>query len=222
MNTKCMVELQGNEIETTITFKGSVVDEWISNVLPTAHCFQNIVGFCRQIFYSGKYHQHVPEGTRLLQVCIGTKCLLYQPLDFNADKPRLLDSLFGDPALIFVGVDVKEKMNTLLQPFRPPTSIDIEELAVERWCWPKKGVNWKPGLKVLAKSVADNLDIGNKMPERVRLSLGGSKADISVEKIQYAAVEVYALFRIGCKMLKHGYAVPSIMKSACGCHDDDE
>ena len=163
----------------------------------------------------------VRDGTSLFQLCIGKKCLLYQPLYFNTDKPRLLDSLFRDPGFIFVGVDVLENMRGL-RPFCPANSIDIEELAVERWCWPKQGIYWKPGLKVLAKSVAD-LDISQKMPQHVRLSsLGGSKVELtSVEQIEYAAVEVYALFRIGCKMLKHGYAVPNIMKSASD-DDDDE
>ncbi|KAL1816505.1 hypothetical protein DCAR_0520903 [Daucus carota subsp. sativus] len=182
--------------------------------------------------YRPPYSPLLPEHTRFLppkfsevrdgtSLCIGKKCLLYQPLYFSTDKPRLLDSLFRDPGFIFAGVDVLENMRGL-HAFCPGTSIDIEELAVERWCWPKQGIYWKQGLKVLAKSVAD-LDISHKMPEHVRLSsLGGSKVELtSVEQIEYAAVEVYALFRIGRKMLKHGYAVPNMMKSASD-DDDDE
>ncbi|KAK1398744.1 hypothetical protein POM88_008607 [Heracleum sosnowskyi] len=154
MNKKCMVKLQGNEIETTFTCQDPVVDEWI--------------------------------------LCIGTKCLLYKPLYFESDPPRLLWTLFRNPKYIFVGVDFDEKKKTTKDvSLDPQVFIDIEDLAVERWCWPKQHIKWKPGLKLLANFFAD-LDIKERPRYFSPFSNQRGSKELSIERIENACIEVYA------------------------------
>ncbi|KAK1398743.1 hypothetical protein POM88_008606 [Heracleum sosnowskyi] len=87
--------------------------------------------------------------------------------------------------------------------------VDIEAFAVARWCWPINGnyhpVNiisglrrWKPGLKVLAKSIAD---LNIETPAGIMYSNWEAK-ELSVEQIEYACFGVYACFRIGRELFQ--------------------
>ncbi|WOH01520.1 hypothetical protein DCAR_0520904 [Daucus carota subsp. sativus] len=172
----------------------------------------------------------------MIQMCVGTKCLLYQTLysDTNNFNSNPWYYFPPDGSLIFAGVEVRRKFSSNI--LISDSYVDIEALAVERWCWPIQIIGgscsskhvmsplgtdegWKPGLKVLARSVA-HLNI--ERPVRVMSSTDWSAKELCLEQIEFACAHVYACFRVAFELLKHGNEMPRMMKSPPPVDDDDE
>lgn len=188
------VSFLGQLIETTVTDKAAVADAWIRNIRSTYNGQQIIVGLD-----SEWRPNHVPifsNKTAVLQLCIGTKCLVLQ-LFYLDNIPQSLRSFLGDANVTFVGVEVARDAAKLRDEYGLPYArvADVRELAMKRWPFM---FNRKPGLKDIALKV---VNLSMPKPKNVCRSDWQSRV-LDDLQIEYACIDAYASYRIGHKLLK--------------------
>lgn len=190
---KYRITFQGNEIEATVTDKASAVDEWIRGI--TASCPNpTIVGLDCE--WKPTYSSTLKNKTATLQLCIDTKCLIVQMfyLDFI---PQSLKDFFRDTHFTFVGVEVQDDAQKLLDEYGLSVihTADIQALAMARW---PIAFYRKPGLKQLANSV-----VGLYMQKPLHVCRSNWEAgNLTLDQVEYACVDAYASFRIGRKLIQ--------------------
>ncbi|CAN1138946.1 3'-5' exonuclease [Linum perenne] len=185
INNVRVINFSGSNIEATVTDKASIVDTWVRSVRTGQKL---IVGLdCEwrpntTIFMNNK--------VALLQLCVGTKCLILQ-LFYLDYIPRSLKSFLRDTKHTFVGVEVARDVSKLNDDYGLECSkvVDVREMSMERW----PNMFWrKPGLKDVAREVA-----GLRMPKPMDVCRSDWQKRVLDEKqIEYACIDAFASSRI--------------------------
>ncbi|KAF9596649.1 hypothetical protein IFM89_012864 [Coptis chinensis] len=192
-DTQYIVYFSGKTIETTVTDKASVAQDWIRDIVSIhQHKTQVIVGL--DIEWRPHPIRDLSNKSATLQLCIDDKCLILQ-LFYMDEIPNLLKDFLGDSKFKFVGIEVGDDVQKLRNEYGLICSshLDIRELAKTRY----PGRFRRPGLKDLALEIS-----GLRMmkPEHVCLSNWESRI-LDVNQIEYACIDAYASYKIAQDLL---------------------
>lgn len=186
------VSFAGKFIETTVTDKASVAEEWVRDICSTYNGKRIIVGLDYE--WKPNYSRFTTSKTATLQLCVDTKCLILQLIYMDC-IPQSIKSFLKDSNFTFVGVEVGDDVLKLRNDYGLNCSrtADIQELAICRW----PGRFRRPGLKDLASEV---MGLFMPKPKHVCLSNWQSRV-LDNQQIEYACIDAYASYWIGHKLL---------------------
>ncbi|CAI0380091.1 unnamed protein product [Linum tenue] len=190
-NNVRIIHFSGEAIETTVTSRASVVDNWVQSI-PAGR--KLIVGLDCE--WRPNTTPLMNNKTALLQLCVGTKCLILQ-LFYLDYIPQSLKDFLRDPNHTFVGVEVERDVAKLGADYGLSCTsvVDVREVTLAKW----PNIFWrKPGLKDIAKKVA-----GISMPKPMNVCRSDWQQRILEEKqIEYACIDAFASCRTGHVLLK--------------------
>ncbi|KAF7838237.1 Werner Syndrome-like exonuclease [Senna tora] len=182
---KYTVNHNGKSVETTVTEKSDVADQWVDK-------YRKNKGKATVVGIASKFKS---DKALTLQLYMDEKCLILQL--FSLDSfPNSLRNFLRDPMFIFAGCEV-EKLNCYFWNkycFRASKTLDIVEAA--RMRWPRKSFNAKD-LKVLVSQV---LDMHIDLPQHVLLSNWEARM-LCLEQVGCAYMEAFASYCVGHKLL---------------------
>ncbi|KAF8018312.1 hypothetical protein BT93_H3261 [Corymbia citriodora subsp. variegata] len=190
--SKYKVTYDGRTIETTVTDKATVVEQWIRETLSLHTESPTIVGL--DIEWRPHVIRSMSNKTATLQLCIDKRCLIVQ-LFYIDYVPELLKDFVRNPNLTFVGVEVDGDVDKLRVEYGLECAKheDIRELAKQRW----PGRFRRPGLKDLALEV-----VGLVMDKPKHVSMSNWEARVlNVNQVEYACIDAYASYKIGVSLL---------------------
>ncbi|KAG6426816.1 hypothetical protein SASPL_111050 [Salvia splendens] len=200
MMTTLLVKFEGKIIETTVTNKANVADDWIQSInrLLKQHQGHKIIGM------SCKFIHHpilsMSNKTALLQLCFQTKALILQLLHIDS-IPQSIRDFFSDSNTTFVGIDIQNNSRKLLEEYavRVSRMVDIHFLAKK---WFPVSYRGMPSLRALAYCI-----VGFSV--RKCRSNANKKGDwesriLDTELVEQACVDAYTSYIIAHKLLKHG------------------
>lgn len=190
--SKYSVILAGKTIETTLTDKAAIADEWVREILSIHAGKPMVVGL--DIEWRPHPIRSMSNKSATLQLCIDDKCLILQ-LFYMDEIPESLKSFLADSNFTFVGIEVGDDIAKLKNEYGLDCSrsADIRDLAMQRW----PGRFRRPGLKDLAWEVT-NLPM--KKPKHVSRSNWEARV-LSENQIEYACIDAYASYKIGHKLI---------------------
>ncbi|RVX01509.1 hypothetical protein VitviT2T_009678 [Vitis vinifera] len=213
---KVFVEDLKNErthrIFTISTFCDFTAAKWFKEVLKSCRNSHGkiVVGVCAEV--EADWLKNVacsdpgddPYG--ILQLCIGSQCLIYQLPEPGDDPPRCVTEFFSDPNVVAVGVGMKTLAKRMLreQRLKMVNTVDLGTLAFE-------------GLR------REDLDLGRYDLDRLAKAVLGKHMDVvrpekdmkwydrishydwydrvlTCEKAAYATVDPYLCFLIGTQL----------------------
>lgn len=178
----------GKAIETTVTDKASVTDQWVAQILAIHERKPTVVGL--DIEWRPHDSSWMSNKSATLQLCIGDKCLIVQ-LFYIDCIPQSLKDFLMNPNFTFVGIKVGDDIEKLRSEYGLTCrkSADIREKA--NIVWPGKFD--RPGLKDLAREIV-GLDM--KKPLHVTKSNWEARV-LNEDQIEYACIDAYASYRVG-------------------------
>lgn len=187
--SKYYVFSHGSTIETTVTNKADVADEWLHSV----HTKNGVVGLDTEWM--------LPEFSptmkvAILQLCVENKCLIFQLCHMKDDEevPHSLRKFLMGPNLTFVGVQIKNDMKKLKEYGLECGNV-VDVLDVAKREWPERFS--RSGLKHLAKEI-----VGLEMKKNKKVTMSDWRVrDLSFEQVEYACIDAYASYWIGHKLL---------------------
>ncbi|XP_028765124.1 Werner Syndrome-like exonuclease [Neltuma alba] len=189
--SKYYVISQGSTIETTLTHKASVADEWLRQVYSKYGGRHTVVGLdtewmLREVSLTMK--------AAILQLCVENTCLILQLFCLD-DVPENLRKFLTDSNFTFVGVQVKNDIKKLRKEYGIECSNGVDVLEVAKREWPEKFS--RSGLKHLAKEL-----VGLEMKKNKKVTMSEWHVrDLSYEQVEYACIDAYASYWIGHKLL---------------------
>ncbi|KAL5706960.1 exodeoxyribonuclease I [Ranunculus cassubicifolius] len=182
-------------INTLVTHTPSFVDQFITDILHSYRYKLNnlIVGL--DIEWRPNRHANTDNPVATIQLCVGRRCLIFQPIYAPAIPKSLIDFL-NNPTYRFVGVGIEEDIEKLLLDYdlRVANPVDLRPLAVAKL---ENNELRNAGLKNLASAVC-GMEI--EKPKRVTMSRWDIEW-LTYEQIQYACVDAFLSFEIGKKLL---------------------
>lgn len=127
-----------------------------------------------------------------LQLCVGSKCLILQLLHFD-HIPNSLKNFLADLNITFVGVGIQEDVRKFKNDYGVDCRnvVELGPLAANVLGSPARGLS-ELALTVVGLEVEKPID--------VTLSDWSARA-LSFEQIKYAAIDAYAAFLIGKKLM---------------------
>ncbi|XP_042499123.1 Werner Syndrome-like exonuclease [Macadamia integrifolia] len=139
----------GNIIETTVTDKASVAEDWVSDIRSRDNGDRRvIVGLdCEWRPHPIRYMSNT---TATLQLCINDKCLILQ-LFYMDYIPQSIKDFLNDPTFTFVGVEVADDAAKLRNEYGLTCNSTADLRALAKRHWP--GRFRRPSLKDLASEV---------------------------------------------------------------------
>ncbi|XP_043705096.1 Werner Syndrome-like exonuclease [Telopea speciosissima] len=187
------VSFAGKIIETTVTDKASVAEDWVSQIRSSYNGVQRI-----NVGLDCEWRPHaisfMSNKTATLQLCINDKCLILQ-LFYMDYIPQSIKDFLNDPTFTFVGIEVADDAAKLRNEYglNCSSTADIRQLAKNRW--PSRFR--RPGLKDLAFEV-----VGLRMakPRNVTMS-NWENRELTPAQIEYGCIDAYASYRIGHKLI---------------------
>ncbi|XP_047961564.1 uncharacterized protein LOC125206339 [Salvia hispanica] len=195
-----LVKFEGKIIETTVTNKANVADDWIQSIkrLLKQHQGLKIIGMgCKFIHHP---ILSMSNKTALLQLCFQTKALILQLLHIDSIPQSMMDFL-SDSNTTFVGIDIRNNSRKLLEEHAVHVSrmVDIHFLA-EKWF--PVSYRGKPSMRALAYCIVgfsvrkcrSNANIKGDWESRI----------LDTELVEQACVDAYTSYIIAHKLLKHG------------------
>jgi ribonuclease D len=190
--SKYSVNFAGKTIETTVTDKGSTIDEWVQEILSMYDGKPTVVGL--DIEWRPHQIRSMSNKSATLQLCIDEKCLIVQ-LFYTDYIPQSLKSFMMDSNFTFVGIEVGDDITKLNDEYGIASnkSADIRELAKAQW----PGRFRRPGLKDLAWEVSG---LAMKKPKHVCMSNWEARV-LNENQVEYACLDAYASYRVGHKLL---------------------
>ncbi|KAG6429220.1 hypothetical protein SASPL_107265 [Salvia splendens] len=171
-----LVKFEGKIIETTVTNKANVADDWIQSInrLLKQHQGHKIIGMgCKFIHHP---ILSMSNKTPLLQLCFQTKALILQLLHIDSIPLSMRDFL-SDSNTTFVGIDIRNNSRKLLEEGRP----SMRALA---YCI----------VGFSARKCRSNVNIKGDWESRI----------LDTELVEQACVDAYTSYIIAHKLLKHG------------------
>lgn len=194
-----MVPFCGKNLETTVTDKASVVDNWVLSIRP-----KFMLNNGQKLLISGlnckwKSHPIRSMSSRIatLQLCVDTNCLVIQLLYIN-DLPRSIKSFLSDSDVIFVGIELEETLFKLQTEYGLSCAKKIDVRSLVKVNFPLTFYG-KPGLKALANRL---LGLHQWRPSDVECLIKNMDARfLDVEQVKFACIDAYVLYRIGHKLI---------------------
>ncbi|CAN1822959.1 3'-5' exonuclease [Linum perenne] len=175
------------QIQTTVTDQATVVDNWVQSFQSGESGENRVVGLdCEWKPFYGRGRNR----TALLQLCVGTKCLIIQ-LCYLRPIPQSLFDFLRNPNNYFVGVGIDADIEKLSLDYglSCTSSADLQVLARQRWEWS----NASPGLKDILYAAEG---ISMEKPRRITMS-NWEMRYLTDEQVQYAAIDAFASYKIG-------------------------
>lgn len=191
-NSKYLVKFDGLTIETTVTDKAMIADEWIQLVSSTYAGNQMVVGLDTE--WMIMRDQNKKMKVAILQLCVEDKCLIFQLFHMD-DIPKSLRSFLTHQDFKFVGVGVELDIKMLKRDYGLECNNGIDVSTLAKTQWPNRFSSF--GLKCLAKEL---VGLNLKKPKEVCTSDWKSK-ELTNAQIEYACVDAYASYKIGKKLL---------------------
>ncbi|XP_009592626.1 3'-5' exonuclease-like [Nicotiana tomentosiformis] len=189
---KYRIKFGGRTIETTVTNKAAIANEWATEMLSKYAGKDTVVGLDNE--WRPNFSPYRGNKTATLQLCIDDRCLIVQ-LFYLDEIPQTLKTFLANPNFIFVGVEVAEDILKLKNEYRLVCnrSADIRDVAKSTW----PGRYSRPGLKDLAKDIC-----GLYMPKPKHVCMSNWEARVlSESQVEYACIDAYASYKIGHKLL---------------------
>lgn len=184
-----------NQIEVTVTKKGSEVDRWIQQ---TVHIHRRrlhelLVGLdieWRAIRDPAEENPRVA----LLQLCVGHRCLIFQLI--HADYiPDSLISFLGDTNFSFLGVNVNGDCEKLHEDYAllVANPLDLNKMAMDVYKIKEYG---RIGLKRMAHEI-----LGKVMQKPLGVTMSDWDAEeLEYEQVEYACIDAFMSFKLGLKL----------------------
>ncbi|MCE3215118.1 hypothetical protein HAX54_000929 [Datura stramonium] len=146
--SKYNIKFGGQTIETTVTDKAAVANEWASAMLSKYSGKQTVVGLDNE--WKPTFSPYTSNKSATLQLCIDNTCLIVQ-LFYLDEIPQTLKKFLANPNFIFVGVEVAEDILKLKNEYGLvcASMADVGVLAKNKW----PGRYSRPGLKDLAYEI---------------------------------------------------------------------
>ncbi|XP_057730880.1 3'-5' exonuclease-like [Arachis stenosperma] len=195
--SKYAINFDGKAIETTVTDKSTIVDQWVReiNILYAGKSFV-VVGL--DVEWRPTGIPYLSNKSATLQLCIDDKCLILQ-LFYIDNLPLSLKNFLMNPNFIFVGVDVADDISKIRNEYglKCRSHADIRELSNKKW--PLR-YYMKPGLERLA---CDLVGLNMLKPLHICQSDWESRV-LSIEQVEYGCIDAYASYKIGHMLLKNG------------------
>ncbi|KAJ9681732.1 hypothetical protein PVL29_017894 [Vitis rotundifolia] len=194
--SKYSVNFAGKTIETTLTDKAAIVDEWVQEILSMYAGKPIVVGL--DIEWRPNRIPSMSNKSATLQLCINNKCLILQ-LFYMDEIPQSLKGFLLDSNFTFVGVEVGGDIDKLKNEYglECSCSADVRVLAMQRW----PGRFRRLGLKDLAWEV---VNLRMKKPKHVCMSNWEARV-LNENQVEYACIDAYASYRIGHKLIIEKY-----------------
>ncbi|CAN4108923.1 unnamed protein product [Withania somnifera] len=180
--SKYDIKFGGQTIETTVTDKAAVANEWASAMLSKYSGKQTVVGLDNE--WRPTFSRYTSNKSATLQLCIDKMCLIVQ-LFYLDEIPQTLKKMLANPNFIYVGVEVAD---------------DISKLRNEYGlvCASNADIHFsRPGLKDLASEICG---LYMRKPKHVCLSNWEARV-LSEAQVEYACIDAYASYKIGHKLL---------------------
>ncbi|XP_020992466.1 3'-5' exonuclease-like [Arachis duranensis] len=195
--SKYTINFDGKAIETTVTDKSTIVDQWVReiNILYAGKSFV-VVGL--DVEWRPTGIPYLSNKSATLQLCIDDKCLILQ-LFYIDNLPLSLKNFLMNPNFTFVGVDVADDISKIRNEYglKCRSHADIRELSNKKW--PLRYYR-KPGLKRLACGL-----VGLNMLKPLHICQSDWESRVlSNEQVEYGCIDAYASYKIGHKLLKSG------------------
>ncbi|KAK4264435.1 hypothetical protein QN277_025614 [Acacia crassicarpa] len=145
--SKFTVTYRGKSIETKVTDKAFVAEQWVQDIL-NKYVGNSKVVVGLDVEWRPTFIPYTSNKSATLQLCIDNKCLILQ-LFYIDQFPISLKNFFMDCKFIFVGVGVERDISKLGDEYglKFRNSQDIRDLAIEN----KRNMYWdicdRTGLK---------------------------------------------------------------------------
>ncbi|WMV27205.1 hypothetical protein MTR67_020590 [Solanum verrucosum] len=191
--SKYSVTFAGKTIETTVTDKGAVADEWVRNIL-SIHGNTPMVVVGLDIEWRPHEISWMSNKSATLQLCIDEKCLILQ-LFYVDEIPESLKDFLNGTNFTFVGIEVGDDVKKLKNEYGLNCCKIADICAIAKQRWP--GRFRRPGLKDLALEIAG---LNMKKPKHVCRSNWEAR-ELSSDQVEYACLDAYASYKIGNKLL---------------------
>ncbi|XP_028765123.1 Werner Syndrome-like exonuclease [Neltuma alba] len=191
--SKYSVKYGGKAIETTVTDKAAVADEWVQEI---RNKYSGNAKVVVGLDVEWKPTDAINVKPATLQLCINDKCLILQLLHME-EFPTSLKRFFMDSKFTFVGVEIEKDISKITEKYGLEfrNREDIRELAMSR---NKYGITGdKTSLKDLAMVVCN---IHLKKPVNVQAS-DWEASTLSSEQVEYACMDSYASYCVGHKLV---------------------
>ncbi|PIA62846.1 hypothetical protein AQUCO_00200694v1 [Aquilegia coerulea] len=189
----CYVKFYGKDIRTTVTNKGEAVAKWVERVRNYygKRGDNLIVGLDAEGYFTK------PKGGTMhwaiLQLCVGTTCLVYQI--YNTDYiPEELVKFLEDTRNTFVGVAIKDDVRLLQEDYGLKVSniLDLRSLAAHKL---NSSLYEKSGLKSLAKEF-----LHVELEKSYKIHYNWRADRLNKAQIEYASRDAAASFYIGVEL----------------------
>ncbi|XBI25570.1 hypothetical protein VPH35_050477 [Triticum aestivum] len=184
-------------INTTVTSDTGAADEWVRRVRaandPAGRGL--IVGLDCE--WKPNYSSWTTSKVAILQLCVGTSCLVLQM--FYANRvPAAIRSLLGDPAVRCVGIGVGEDAAKLADDYGLVCASPVD---LEGRCNEYLGIGGlgrrRLGLKGYAREV---LGLTMEKPRHVTM-INWERRQLDVAQVQYACIDAYVSYKLGERLL---------------------
>ncbi|CAH9080201.1 unnamed protein product [Cuscuta epithymum] len=192
-NSKYYVQFGGKRIETTVTDRAAVANDWVT-AIRSKHAGEPTVVVGLDNEWRPHPVSYMSNKSATLQLCVDEDCLILQL--FHVDEiPEELKRFLSDPTFVFVGVEVADDVRKLREEYglECAKSEDIRELAKEKW----PGRFRRPGLKDLAMEICG---LNMRKPKHVCMS-NWEVRELSLAQVEYACIDAYASYKIGQRLL---------------------
>ncbi|KAL1363814.1 hypothetical protein HN51_011987 [Arachis hypogaea] len=191
--SKYTINFDGKAIETTVTDKANIVDQWVQEIdILYAGKSSVVVGL--DVEWRPHAISYLSNKSATLQLCIDDKCLIVQ-LFYIDNLPLSLKNFLMNPNFTFVGIEVGDDISKLRNEYglNCGRHADIRELAMQKW----PGRFRRPGLKDLAK---DLVGLNMRKPKHVSMSNWEDRV-LRIEQVEYGCIDAYASYKIGHSLL---------------------
>ncbi|XLU26820.1 Werner Syndrome-like exonuclease [Arachis ipaensis] len=193
--SKYTIKFDGKRIETTVTDKATIVDQWVQDINVLYEVNSSVI-VALDIKWKPTRVQYLSNKSATLHLCIDDKCLILQ-LFHVGNLPISLKNFLMNPNFFFVGVEVSQKISKINDEYGlncGGVHADVKELAMEKW----------PGryLQLILKDLAkDVLGLSIKNPKLVSLSNWEVRV-LSIEQVEYVCIDAYVSYKIGQMLLR--------------------
>ncbi|XLU26821.1 Werner Syndrome-like exonuclease [Arachis ipaensis] len=187
--SKYTVNFDWKQIETTVTDKATVVDQWVQGI--------NVLYPPNESVIVGLNVERSARKNRsaTLHLCVDSKCLIVQLL-YIGELPLSLKNFFVNPNFFFVGILVAINISRIHDEYGGLSwdivHADIKELAMQKW--PDR---WNE-LEDLCSGL---LGLSMKKPKLVSLNNWDVRV-LSIEQVEYACIDAYVSWKLGHKLLR--------------------
>ncbi|KAI3936453.1 hypothetical protein MKX01_014422 [Papaver californicum] len=184
------VKFHSDEINTVLTHTASIVEDWILKIYQDFSSVLNnlIVGF--DVEWRPNFHKNQENKVSVLQLCVGSRCLIIQLLYIDKIPKPLIDFL-GNPSFTFVGVGIDEDVEKILYDYELGISntVDLRNLAAQKM---NKIELKKMGLGDLTEAV-----LGLNLVKRKKVTMSRWNAEyLTYDQVLYACLDAVVAFKM--------------------------